>query len=484
MADSPERLNGSLPVSSAMEAADAIPQNGAVAVSGFGRAGYPKQVPLALAERQDELSLTLVSGGSLGDEIDTTLVESGAVTRRFPYQATSAMRDRTNSNEIAFHDRHIAGFGDDIRRGDYGEIKVAIIEAVAVGEDWFIPSTSIGHTLACVRAASQLILEVNEAHPISLRRFHDIYDIGRLPDREPIPLSAPDQRIGASRVEFDTGKLAAVVETNSEGSPYSFRDPNDDDRAIAANLVAFLEEETVTNHQLEDRMTLQFGVGSLGNALMGEMAALGTDDRDLAYYGEVIQDGLLRLIDAGQLETASATSLALSEQGRRQLINNVDQYADSIVLRPAEISNGAGPIGRLGIIAVNTALEVDIYGHVNSTHIDGTHLMNGIGGSADFNRNAALTVVALYSTAKHVSINRIVPMVSHVDHTEHDIDIVVTECGVADMRGKSPNERAEAMIESCAHPRYRDALRSYVDQATTNGGHVPHNLASAFTKQS
>jgi succinyl-CoA:acetate CoA-transferase len=475
----PSRLHGDLPVASATEVAAGIPADATIAVSGFGRVGYPKAVPLALAER-DDLSLTILSGGSVGDEIDTALPEANAIDRRLPYQSTAALREGSNAGDIKYHDRHVAGFGDELRRGDFGTIDLAIVEAVAVGEDWFVPSSSIGHVLPCVAVAERLVVEVNDAQPLDLRSLQDVYDVGGLDGREPIPLTAPDQRIGDSRVRFDPSELDVVVETERSDSTYSFREPNDVDRAIARQFTGFLESELADNSVFDERVTLQFGVGSLGNALMSELAAVDVGDRDLAYFGEVIQDGLLDLIDAGKLATASATSLALSAEGQERLFEDIDRYVDSVVLRPAEVSNGPETIRRLGIVAVNSALEVDLYSHVNSTHLNGSHVMNGIGGSGDFNRNALLSVVTLPSTAKDGAINRIVPMVPHVDHTEHDIDVVVTEQGVGDLRGKCPRERATILIEECAHPSYRDELREYVAGAGSKGGHIPHDLSRAF----
>jgi succinyl-CoA:acetate CoA-transferase len=475
-----ERLHGQVPVESATAAAERIPASATVAVSGFGRVGYPKNVPLALAERGEELSLTLLSGGSVGDEIDTTLADTGAIDRRLPYQATASLREKANDGSIAYHDRHIAGFGDEIRTGVYGPIDVAVIEAIAVGEDWLIPSTSIGHSVACIDAAETLIVEVNETQPLALRELHDAYDVGSLPDRDPIPLTAPGQRIGDPRIEFEADKLESVVETNIRDSPYSFRAPTDSDLGIAANFRQFLAEEVESRPLYDDRVTLQFGVGSLGNALMGELADADLGNRAVAYYGEVIQDGLLDLVDSGDLAVASATSLALSEEGQDRLFDNVETYSDCIVLRPAEVTNGPEVVRRLGVIAVNSALEVDVYGHVNSTHVGGTRVLNGIGGSADFNRNAVLSVVTLNSTAKDGNINRIVPMAPHVDHTEHDVDVVVTEQGVADLRGKAPRERARDLVVSCAHPEFRPDLRAYLERAADRGGHVPNVLSTAF----
>ena len=132
---------------------------------------------------------------------------------------------------------------------------------------------------------------------------------------------------------------------------------------------------------------------------------------------------------------------------------------------------------------MNTAIECDIYGNVNSTHIMGTKMMNGIGGSGDFARNAYLTVFFTVSTAKDGKISSIVPMCSHIDHTEHDVDIIVTEQGLADLRGLSPRKRALAIIENCAHPDYKPMLLDYYNRALekTKNAHTPHILEEALS---
>jgi succinyl-CoA:acetate CoA-transferase len=213
------------------------------------------------------------------------------------------------------------------------------------------------------------------------------------------------------------------------------------------------------------------------------MSALGDadfGDRDLVYFGEVIQDGLLDLLDDGELDSASATSVALSRDGQDRLYEHADRYAQDIVLRPADVSNNPALIDRFGVVGVNSALEVDLFGHVNSTHVNGTRVMNGVGGSCDFNRHSPLAVLALPSTAADGDISRIVPMVPHVDQTEHDIDVVVTEQGVTDLRGKSPAETAASLIEQSAHPDYREDLRAYLDRGLSAGGHGPHDLDTAL----
>jgi succinyl-CoA:acetate CoA-transferase len=286
-------------------------------------------------------------------------------------------------------------------------------------------------------------------------------------------------RIGSSRIEFETNKLEAIVYSDRRDSAYDFRNPTQVDQTISENLMEFLQDEIERSAIFDKSLHIQFGVGSLGNALMGTLETIATPDRDLIYYGEVIQDGLLELISSDRIAGASATSLALSKEGQKELFGDIELYSENIVLRPADISNNPALIRRFGVVAVNSALEVDLSGHANSTHVNGTEMVNGIGGSGDFNRNAILTICALSSTADGGDIPRVVPMVPHVDHTEHDIDVIVTEQGIADLRGRAPVERARTIINNCAHPRYRDRLQEYLSAASTQSGHIPHDLSES-----
>lgn len=468
-----QRLHGTLPLVDATGAAELVSDDATILMSGFGSVGYPKAVPLALAESGRNLSLTVVTGGSAGDEVDVALVEADAIERRYPFQARAPIRNAINEQRIAFSDSKVGSLGDEVQYGGLVDPDVAIVEAVAVGEDWLVPSTSIGQTPAFVEASSHLVVEINHAQPLDLATIHDVYRPGRPPNREPIPLREPDGRIGGPRIPFDSGKLEAVVETARSDSTYSFRDPTDDDRAVAANFGEFLVDELDRTPVFQNRIHLQFGMGSLGNALMSELPSLDYRGRDVVYFGEVIQDGLLDMLDSGRMESASATALALTEPGQERLFENIERYATDIVLRPTDVSNNPALIDRFGVVGVNSAIEVDIFGNANSTHVGGSRIVNGIGGAADFNSHALVSVCALPSTHKNGSISRVVPMVPHVDTTDHDVDVVVTEQGVADLRGSSPIERAELIIEECVHPSFRPQLREHLEAAIDRGGHYP-----------
>ena len=200
------------------------------------------------------------------------------------------------------------------------------------------------------------------------------------------------------------------------------------------------------------------------NAVMAELGEH-PDIPDFVMFTEVFQDSLVDLMEQGRLLGASSTALTLTEPLIQRVYDNFDFFGPRIVLRPQELSNNPGVIRRFGVITINTALEVDIYGHANSTHVAGTHMMNGIGGSGDFTRNSYLSIFMCPSVAKGGRISAIVPMASHVDHNEHSVQVVVTDQGLADLRGLGPAARAERIIDNCAHPAYRPYLH-----------HVPRTL--------
>ena len=193
-------------------------------------------------------------------------------------------------------------------------------------------------------------------------------------------------------------------------------------------------------------------------------------------YTEVLQNAIVDLMFQEKVKCASTCSLTVTNDKLQSIYENINFFKERLVIRQSEISNNAEVIRRLGLIAINTAIEVDLYGHANSTQICGTKMMNGIGGSGDFERNAFLSIFTCASVAKGGAISAIVPFCSHVDHTEHDVNVIVTEQGVADLRGKSPIERAHAIIENCAHPDYKQLLWDYLK--ISQKGQSWHNLAA------
>lgn len=468
-------------VTTPQEAAGWIRDGMTVGMSGFTRAGDVKVVPAALAERarHENLKISLLTGASLGCDTDKLLTEAGALARRMPFQADPSLRAAINRGEVMYIDQHLSETVELLRTRQIKPVDVAIIEAVAITSTGaIIPTTSVGNSASFAILADKVIVEINLAHSTDLEGLHDIWIPKQRPLREALPLMAADERVGSTAIEIPAEKIVAVVITNQADSTSPILPPDAETAAIAHHLIKFLENEVEIGHLTRSLLPLQAGIGTIANAVMAGFAD--SPFQHLSMYSEVLQDSTFDLFDSGKLDFASGSSITLSPEKSRQVFGDFGRYKDRLVLRPQEVSNHPEVIRRLGIIAINTALEADIYGNVNSTHVQGTHMMNGIGGSGDFARNAYLSIFATKSTAKDGRISSIVPMVSHVDHTEHDVDIIVTELGLADLRGLAPRERADVIIENCVAAPFQQMLRDYVAEAKQRGGHTPHVLEKAY----
>jgi acetyl-CoA hydrolase len=354
----------------------------------------------------------------------------------------------------------------------------AIIEAADVSVDGkILLSTSVGASPTFLSKAKKILIELNRYHPKELLGFHDIYELKNPPHRRPIPLVNPEDRIGTQRVWVDPKKIAGVVVSNRPDEVNHFAHLNDTTRKIGQNVASFLVAELKAGRIPKSFLPIQSGVGNVANAVLGAMGEH-PDIPRFQMYSEVIQDSVIDLIKTGRVSFVSGVSLTLTHAVLQDFYANLESYQGRVLLRPQEISNNPEIIRRLGIISINTALEADIFGNVNSTHVLGRSMMNGIGGSGDFTRNAYISIFTCPSTAKGGNISAIVPMCSHIDHSEHSVQVLVTEHGVADLRGKAPRERAELVIHHCVDPSYRDLLRRYFK--LTENGHTPQSFRSAF----
>ncbi|HET7314653.1 succinate CoA transferase [Salinisphaera sp.] len=465
----------------AQEAAELIQDGMTVGMSGFTLAGEAKEVPVALAQRaaDEPLSITLMTGASLGNDIDARLTDAGVIARRLPFQVDATLRQAINEGRVMFIDEHLSEIVERQRHGDLGPMDVAIIEACAITEEGgIVPTTSVGNSATFAHLADKVIVELNQASPEGLEGLHDIYIPGTRPKRQPIPIVQAASRIGDHAIPVDIDKIAAIVLTEGEETPAEIKAPDEATQQIVAHVKDFLEAEVEAGRLTSSLLPLQAGLGSMANAALWGIAE-GPFDH-LQMYSEVLQDSAFDLLDSGQMTFASATSITLSEERGQQVMDNLAAYHDRVVLRPQELTNHPEIIRRLGVIAINTALEADIYGNVNSSHMGGTQLVNAIGGSGDFARNAHLSIFVTKSLAKDGDVSAFVPFVSHVDHTEHDVDVLVSEHGLADLRGLAPRERAREIIDRCADPLYRDALNDYFNEACKKGGQTPHCLDKAF----
>ena len=477
-------------IMSAEEAAGLIRSGDQVGMSGFTGSGYPKTVPVQLAKRISEahfrgekFQVSVFTGASTGPELDGALAMAGGIHLRLPYQSDPETRKRINSGEMEYMDIHLSHVAQFVEYGFLGKLDVALIEVTAVLEDGrLIPSSSIGNNKTWIDQAERVILEVNAWQPMALEGMHDIYyGLEAPPNRGPIPLTSAGQRIGSPYLQVDPKKVAAIVLTDSPDRNSAFKAPDEASKKIAGHILEFLSWEVKKGRMPANLLPLQSGVGNIANAVL-----FGLEEgpfEGLTSYTEVIQDGMIRLLKSGKLASASATAFSLSPEMLTEVNAHMASYRDRIVLRPQEISNHPEIIRRLGVIAMNGMIEADIYGNVNSTHVMGSRIQNGIGGSGDFARNGYLSIFMAPSLAQKGAISTIVPMVSHIDHTEHDVQVVVTEQGLADLRGLSPRQRAHLIIEKCAHPDFKPLLADYLDRAErlSYGKHTPHLLTESLS---
>ncbi|WP_222264189.1 acetyl-CoA hydrolase/transferase family protein [Modestobacter marinus] len=476
-------------VVSADEAAAVIRPGDTVGMSGFTGAGYPKAVPEALARRITESNaagkpfrINVWTGASTAPELDGALAAADGIELRLPHQSDPVSRQKINAGQMDYIDVHLSHVAQLAWQGFLGPLDVALIEVSGIAEDGtLVPSSSIGNNKTWLDQADRVVLEVNSWQPAGLDGMHDVYYGTALPpDRRPIQLTRPDDRIGVPHLRVDPAKVVAVVETDSPDRNTPFKEPDDAARAIAGHVIEYLEHEVTRGRLPAELLPLQSGVGNVANAVMAGLQE--SSFQGLTAYTEVIQDGMLDLLRSGTLVSASATAFSLSPTAIADFNAEIEEFRDRILLRPQEISNHPEVVRRLGVLAMNGMIEADVYGNVNSTHLMGSKIQNGIGGSGDFARNAFISFFVTPSTAKDGAISAIVPMVSHVDHTEHDVAVIVTEHGLADLRGLSPRRRARLVVERCAHPDYRPMLTDYLDRADRDayGRHTPHLLTEAL----
>ena len=461
-----------------------------VGMSGFTGAGYPKAVPLALARRIETahaagqpFRIGLWTGASTAPELDGALAKVDGIDMRLPYQSDPTVRSKINAGHMQYVDIHLSHVAQFVWFGFLGHLNVAVIEVAGVLADGrLICGTSVGNNKTWIEEADYVILEVNSWQNPGLEGMHDIYYGTAIPPhRQPIPITEPGQRIGEAYMRCDPDKVIAVVETHAPDRNSAFAAPDEISSAIAGHLIEFLQYEMNKGRLPRELLPLQSGVGNIANAVLAGLNAGPFDN--MTAYTEVLQDGMLDMLKSGKMRAASATALSLSPDASHYFNEHIDDFKGRVVLRPQEISNHPEIIRRLGLIAMNAMIEADMYGNVNSTHLMGSAIMNGIGGSGDFARNAYLSIFMTPSVAKNGAISCIVPMASHVDHTEHDVGVIVTEQGLTDLRGLAPQQRAERMIERCAHPSYRPMLHDYLERARAgaNGKHTPHLLREALS---
>lgn len=469
-------------ITTAEKAALLIENNQVVGASGFTKAGDSKSVLPAFAKRaeNEDVAITLITGASLGYTTDADLAANNALLRRMPFMADPSLRKSINDYQLKYIDQHLSETVEQLICGHIPPIEVAIIEATYIDENGnIIPTTSIGNSAFFASQAKKIIIEINTQIPLTFKGIHDCSVPNSYPHRDPINIETPMDRIGDDFIKIDPSKVVAVVYTDITDQPAVISEADDVTTAISKHLLNFFEKEVEKGKLTYSLLPLQAGIGKIANSVLAGFK--NSKFKNLTMYSEVLQDSTFELFDSGNLDFASGSSITVSEGCYKKLLDNFDSYKNKLILRPQNISNSPEVIRRLGIIGINTAIEFDIYGNVNSTHISGSKMMNGIGGSGDFARNAYLSIFVCPSSSKENKISHVLPMVSHHDHTEHDVDILVTDQGLADLRGLAPRERALVIIENCVHPEYKEEILDYFNRACEQTqGQTPHILEEAF----
>ncbi len=473
------------PVLTADEAAELINHGQNIGFSGFTPAGAAKAIPLALAARAERehaagrpFQLGVLTGASTGKSLDGALAKAKAISFRTPYQSDATLRAQINSGAVRFVDMHLSMLPQMVRYGTLGTLDWAVVEASDVtAGGGIVLSTSVGASPTFLQSAKRILIELNSKHAAALLGFHDIFEPEDPPTRRELPIYSPRDRVGSPMVVVPPAKIAGIVLTDLEDECEGFGERSPVTDRIGWNVSEFLVGEMRAGRLPKEFLPLQSGVGDIANSVLASLGE-NPDIPPFEMYTEVVQDSVISLLESGRCQFASTCALTIGPQAARHFAQNLDFFRPRMILRPQEISNHPELVRRLGIVSMNTAIEIDLFGNVNSTHVLGRMLMNGIGGSGDFTRNAYVSIFSCPSTQKSGKISTIVPLATHIDHNEHSVQVVVTEQGVADLRGLDPHERARLLIKNCAHPDYREQLSGYLD--VVEKGHTPHSLSLSF----
>ncbi len=446
-----------------------------LAFGGMGGQSVPKLIPSAMLSLRGELGetgLTVLNGGGATASFEK-FVNGIDVARRYYYLSGSESREKVNSGRVSFFDYWVAEYSRMLREGGIpagSPIDVAVIEATGITEEGgIVPSLSVDASMAMVHASRKVIVEINTAKP-ELMGLHDLY----LPIHgEPIEIRSVMDRVGRDCMTIQASKIAAVVtgETREEVAG-SYSRVSGDDLEIADRLSTVLDSELSWKGF---DSPLQLGAGPIASAVIEKI-----DRESLQIWSEIIPSRWTAYLGSKvKCVSASAVYTLPGEQHYTDaFLDDFGSFDGSIVLRPNEITNSGELISRLGVVAVQPAISIDIFGGANVSHIGG-RIHNGVGGSGDFTRSARTTILALPSATSDCSVSRIVPMLANVDIPKQDADMVVTEQGVADLRGLGPAERANLIIDRCSHPAFKDRLQRYLSRALERKQHLPFDPSLA-----
>ena len=456
------------------QAASLIKSGMTIAASGFGT-GYPRLVATALAESRHATDLTVIDAACRGERLISAWSRAGIMKKYASFQWSEDCRNTINAGNLEYVDCHLGQLADKLRNGHFGHIDYAVLEICKINEDGsFVPGIAGGVVDTMTELADKLILEINLSLPTSLEGVHDLH----IPSGTTFTNMA--KKLGVPFCKCSPDKIAAIVICDERENDLVYPTVKPEHTEMAQHVLEVLKGE-IASGAIPESFNFQCGTGVVINCVLMELMKAGF--KNLNMYTEVLGEQAMRAMLDGTILDASTTAMDMTGEGFQLMYDNIDYIKEHLALRSLEFTNGAAPIRGFDLVAMNGALEVDIYGNVNSSHAFGTHMVNGIGGANDFCRNAKIAIFSTMSVSKKGAISRVVPMVSHVDNTEHDVDVIVTEWGYADLRGKSPKERVPLIINNCAHPNYRKQLWDYYNSAVDKCGpcHTPHDLVNSLS---
>jgi acyl-CoA hydrolase len=489
MLDLSERIKDNDLVRRVMDPEEVIlkifPKRGSIAFGGMAGTAYPKVIPKALYEYITKYGINLdyiiYGGGSTGADFDEYISKID-IKRKYPFGASSEkLRKLVNLRTFEVSDLWLYEYSRWIRLGVFerklGKIDIAVIEATGITEDGgIIPSSSVDVTPSFIEAADKIVIELSIIKPQMLG-IHDIY---LQPLGSPIPIKNPLDRVGTITYKVPRSKIAAIVISEYDDSEkIHYSKGSEIDRKVAENVISFLNEEIEKDPNLKSEyVTLQPAAGPIASLMAERISELKTN---LSIWGEAATINWLLALSGNVKGISSSVLYTLpgDKKYRDLFYEEFESFKNHIVLRPYEIANNPQIMLRFIHIVIQQAIEIDLFGHANITHI-GNNLYGGVGGSGDHARSSYLTIIALPSITSS-GIPRIVPFINHVDIPEHDVDVIVTEQGWADLRLLSPIERAKVIINKCAHPSYKDLLEQYLDRLLKEEGHQPINFTEALS---
>jgi succinyl-CoA:acetate CoA-transferase len=323
-----------------------------IGVHGATFCGYPKATFGALVERiksDKKIQVQIWSASLVGKEIDGALASCNGISRRLGSHADTTLRTLINNRQVACNDVRTEMLPQNVQRGVFGKLDLAVINATLIDENGgIVPSISPADAAYLVQSAEKIIVEIDYTQPLDLVGFHDIFMLKPPPDVSPIPLKRVGDRIGTYSIPVDIDKIECITESHLPQRLPSMRDIDETSLTIAGNLVDFFRKEISAGRLGKQLRPLESGLGGIADAVLRELGQ--SEFEELEIFTAVLGDSALDLADIGKLKVASGCACFFTAEGWERFFNNIEKYRDRVILRPVEITNSPELVYRLGVI--------------------------------------------------------------------------------------------------------------------------------------